>query len=226
MNAIVGKMYHYHYPAQASTAWLATIRSVGVPLALHLGEAGADVGRQDRVDVAGAFGEVEVAAVGGPGPHRLLELVEVAGDRLAQLRASSASRRCTWRSRRRVGERAAVLGRPAEGAAEVAQLAEQQRRARVRARRRRPRRRSPRRAARASSSPSPIAGDRVLGVHVDAAEPGGRHLVEGVHDRLADLAQRRDRRFSAPPGRRCRRRRSSAAACRGAARARRGSAAG
>jgi hypothetical protein len=37
---------------------------------------------------------------------------------------------------------------------------------------------------------------RVLGVHVDAAEAGGWHPLEGVHDRLADLAQRRDRRFA------------------------------
>ncbi len=44
--------------------------------------------------------------------------------------------------------------------------------------------------------PSPIPGHRVLGVHVDPAEPRGGHPGEGVHDRLADLAQRRDRRFA------------------------------
>ena len=41
------------------------------------------------------------------------------------------------------------------------------------------------------------ARHRVLGVHVDPAEPLGGDLAEGVHDRLADLAQRRDRRFAA-----------------------------
>ena len=39
-------------------------------------------------------------------------------------------------------------------------------------------------------------GDRVLGVHVDPAEADDRHPVVGVHDRLADRAQRRDRRFA------------------------------
>ena len=48
--------------------------AVGVPLALDLGEAGADVGGQDRVGVAGALGEVEVGALAGPGLHRLLDL--------------------------------------------------------------------------------------------------------------------------------------------------------
>src|SRR4249919_3359452 len=52
-------------------------RALGVPLALDRGQARAGLGREDRVDVAGVVGEVEVAAAGGPGLHRRGDAVEV-----------------------------------------------------------------------------------------------------------------------------------------------------
>src|SRR5439155_9484024 len=60
--------------------------AVWVPVALYLGEARADVGGEDFVGVAGALGEVEVAAVAGPGVHDVVEAVEMALDRFSQLR--------------------------------------------------------------------------------------------------------------------------------------------
>jgi hypothetical protein len=98
---------------------------VRVPLALRLAEAIAYLGRQDRVDLAGPFGEVEVAAVGGPGAHRLLDLAQVGGDRLAQLRRHRHADAVHGEAGVQVREGAAVLGGPPKSATKLAQLAEQ-----------------------------------------------------------------------------------------------------
>ncbi len=84
---------------------------------------------------------------------------------------------------------------PRERAAHVPELGEQQRRARLGARGAdegvdRLARQLPDHLVMAE------ARHRLLGIHVNPAQLLGGHRLEGVHDRLADLAQRRDHLLS------------------------------
>ncbi len=128
----------------SATTWLPRMIPSGSHSALHLGEAGARLGRQDRVDVAGALGEVEVAALAGPRLHHVGEVVEVALDRLPSSGVigmptpNMANAASSFARARR-------SPRPPERAAQVAELGRAAAASRTPDRPRRPRRRSPRR---------------------------------------------------------------------------------
>jgi hypothetical protein len=87
----------------------------------------AGLRRQDRVDVAGPLGVVEVAALRGPRLHRVGELVELALYRVLHRRVHQHPDPEHHELAVELAEGTAVLGRPREGAAKVAQLREQQR---------------------------------------------------------------------------------------------------
>ena len=180
---------------------------VRVPAPLDLGEPSAGLRRQDRLDVAGALGEVEVAALARPRLHRRRG-ARRGGSSIASPSSGVIGSPTPSITKAASSFDSAPPSRPGRPSAppSMAELGEQQRRAGI----------GPggadegvdRVVGQLRGSPVvPQARDRLLRIHVDPRQPGGRDLVEGVHDRLADLAQRRDRSSRPPPGCRCRPRR-------------------
>jgi hypothetical protein len=100
---------------------------VRVPAALRLSQAPAGLLGQDRVDVAGPLGVVEIAAGRRPGLHGVDHFVEVSGDRLPHRRVHQQADAEHDELAVEPVERAAVPRRPGERAAEVAKLREQKR---------------------------------------------------------------------------------------------------
>jgi hypothetical protein len=59
--------------------------AAAIPLPLDLGQTRTGLRWQDRIDIAGALGKLEVTTVACPLLHRVVMVVEVAVDRLARL---------------------------------------------------------------------------------------------------------------------------------------------